>query len=77
MNKKAETGPVTFVFLMLFFFIFIGVAGGSLWALFGLASEQAGLTGIELFVYNNFAMITIFSALLGSMAYFYFGGGGA
>jgi len=74
-NKKAQSGPVGFTFNMLFFFIFIAVAGGTLWGLIGFASVQAGLTGIEAFIFNNFAMITIISALLGTMAFFYYSGG--
>lgn len=75
MNKKAQSGPVSFVFCVLFFFVFIGVAGGVLWSLFGLASTSAGLTGIEAFIYNNFAIITLFASILGTISYFYFGGG--
>jgi len=74
MNRKAQAGPVSFIFSMLFFLIFVGVIGGSLWALFGLAAESAGLTGLEAFVFNNFAMVVAISSILGTMAFFYFGG---
>lgn len=74
MDKKAQAGPVSFVFSMLFFFIFIGVVGGTLWALIGGAASTMGLTGIEAFILNNFAMIVVLSAVLGTMAFFYLGG---
>jgi len=74
-NKKAQNGPVSFVFSMLFFFIFIALAGGTLWGLIGVSAQTVGLEGIEAFIFNNFAMITIISALMGTMAYFRYSGG--
>lgn len=73
MDRKAQGGPVSFMFNMLFFLIFIGIIGGTLWAIIGSAAIEAGLTGIEAFIYDNFAMVIILSALLGTMAFFRFG----
>lgn len=75
MNRKAQAGPVSFVFSVLFFLIFIALVGGTFWGLIGMAAETAGLTGIEAFIMNNFPAITMISALLGTMAYFYYLGG--
>jgi len=74
MNRKAQAGPVSFIFNMLFFFIMIGLIGGTLWGLIGMAADTAGLVGIEAFVFNNFAMVVFISAILGTMAFFYFSG---
>jgi len=74
MNNKAQSGPVAFIFMMIFFLIFIGLIGGKLWALFGYASELAGSTGIEAFILNNFALIVVIGAILAVMSFFYFGG---
>jgi len=59
---------------MIFFFLFIAIAGGTFWGLLAATSSVVGLTGIEAFIFNNFAMITILSAILGIMGFFYFGG---
>lgn len=74
MNKKAQTGPVGFIFHIGFFFIFVAIAGGTIWGLVALAADTVGLTGIEAFIMHNFAMITIISAILGMIAFFSFGG---
>jgi len=75
MNKKAQGGLVAFIVTMLFFFIFMGLMGGTLWAMIGFAGEQAGLTGIEAFIFDNFAIVVFLSAILGTMGYMYFRGG--
>jgi len=74
MNKKAQQGPVTYVFMMIFFFIFMGIMGGGLFALIGYASATANLTGLEAFIFNNFPMWIILSAVLGTIGFLYWGG---
>lgn len=74
MNNKGQTGPVAFVFYCLFFMIVISIIGGNLWTVVAQAGTTAGLSGLELFIYNNFALITLFSFTLGIIVFYYFGG---
>lgn len=74
MNKKAQQGPVSFIFSVLFFLIFFGIVGGTLLSLIGLASASVGLSGLEAFIFNNFGLWIILSLILGVFAFFYIGG---
>jgi len=74
MNKKSQ-GVVGFVFHVIFFLIVVSIIGGTLFTLMGDTAKVTGLSGIELFVYGNFAVIFFVSAILGTMSFFYFGGG--
>jgi len=71
MNRKAQVGPVAFVFAIIFFVLFLAFAGSSILGLWGLASDQAGLTGLEAFVFNNPWLWVMIGLVLGLMGYFY------
>lgn len=73
-KKKAQAGPVSYIFMLGFFFVVISLIGGTFWQLIGDAGTSNGLEGLELFIFHNFAMIFFISAILGTMSYFVFGG---
>lgn len=75
MNKKAQAGPVGFMFNVLFFFIMISLIGGTLWNLMGDTSRSAGLEGLEAFVYEHFNMVVLLSVILGTIGFSFTGGG--
>jgi len=75
MNKAGQVGIIGIIFLLLVFLI--------LWAVWlgGWIAETGqniiainNLTGVEAFFYANLNLVILFALILGTMAYFYFGG---
>lgn len=72
-NKKSQAGPIAFVVLIIIFLIVLSAMGGTLWGLWGEAGANAGLTGIEAFVYDNPFFIVLIALVLGIIGWVYFG----
>ena len=73
--KKAQTGIIGLIFLVLVFIIIWFVWLGGVIADFGELSIQAGgLTGLEAFFYANLNLWIFIGLILGLMAFIYIGG---
>lgn len=75
MNKKAQVGPIGFIFLVLVFVIIWFIWLGSFVSEWGQAIVITNsYTGFEAFFYSNLNMLIFIVLILGSLGYFYFGG---
>ena len=73
MNKKAQGGPIAFIFFVLVFLILWFVWIGKWLAEVGqTAITEASLTGIEAFVYGNLNLFVLIGLTLGTVGYMYF-----
>jgi len=75
MQKKAQAGPIAFIVLILVVVVVLFVIGGDITFFWQNASETAGLTGIEAFVYDNPLLIMFIGLILGIIGWMWFGGG--
>lgn len=75
MNKKAQEGPIGFIFLVAAFIIFWFVwLGGFLVDMGQLAITNGGMTGIEAFFYANLNVWVFICLVLGIIGFMYFAG---
>jgi hypothetical protein len=72
-NKKAQIGPVSFLFMVVFVILIMAIAGYNFFGLWHEASAAGGLTGLEGFLFNNPEVFTIIALILG-IVYFYYKG---
>jgi hypothetical protein len=70
MNKKAQYSPISFVFMIIFVLIVMGLIGGQVFGLFNLAAFTAHLSGLELFLYSNFAVWVFFGLIIYIFSFF-------
>ena len=76
MNKKAQAGPIGFVFLLLVFILMWFMWIGSWIADVGQqAIIDGSLTGLEAFFYANLNVWVWLGLILGTMGYMYYGSG--
>lgn len=74
MNKKAQSGMIAVIFLLIIFIINWAIWLGKVIADYGTTIvQEQGITGIEAFAFENLNLIIFFALMLGAMAYFYFG----
>ena len=71
--KKAQTGPIAFIVLVVITIIVLSQIGGNLWGLWIYAGENASLTGVGAFVYDNPVLFFMIGLFLGLIGWFYFG----
>lgn len=75
MNKRGQVGVIGIIFLLLVFLIVWFVWLGGWIADTGQAIiAQNNLTGLEAFFFANLNIVILFALILGTMAFFYFGG---
>ena len=76
MNKKAQAGPIGFVFLLLVFILMWFMWIGEWIASVGQqAIIDGSLTGLEAFFYANLNVWVLLGLTLGTMGYMYYGSG--
>ena len=74
MNKKAQHGPVAFVFLILVFLIIWGIWLGKFISDNGAReSREQHMEGIEAFFFENQNIIVFFGLVLGIIGWMYWG----
>ena len=74
MNKKAQTGPLAMIFLMMVFIINWFVWLGTWLNVVGKnAVETGNLTGVEAFFFSNLNIIVLLGVIFGTMAFMYLG----
>ena len=76
MNKKAQQGPIGFIFLVLIFIIlwFVWI-GGWLSDVGTTALEVDGLTGFEAFFYANLNLWVFLGLVLGTIGFMWWSNG--
>ena len=76
MNKKAQGGPIAFIFFVLVFIVLWFVWIGSWLADVGTqAIIDGGLTGFEAFFYANLNLWVYIGLILGTIGYMWFSNG--
>lgn len=77
MNKRAQTGPIGFILMVLVFMIIWFVWIGKWLVEVGqTAIIDGGLTGIEAFFYANLNVWVMISLILGIIGYMYWASSG-
>lgn len=71
--KKAQAGPIAFMVLILIVVVVLFTIGGDLTFFWQDASQSAGLSGIEAFVYDNPLLWFFIALLLGIIGWMWFG----
>ena len=72
-DKKAQSGPVGLIFLVIVFIIIWAVWLGQFVTTMGQQAIQAtGLTGLEAFIYANINLFIFIALVLGIMGFMYF-----
>lgn len=75
MNKKAQEGPIAFIFLLFAFIIFWFVWLGKFLVDMGqLAIINGNMTGIEAFFYANLNLWVFIALILGMLGFMWFAG---
>ena len=76
MNKKAQGGPIAYIFLVLcFIFIWFVWIGGWLSDVGDQAIIDGSLTGFEAFLYANLNLWVFLGLFLGSIGYMWWSSG--
>lgn len=74
MNKKAQSGTIAVIFLLLIFIINWAMWLGKVIADYGVSIvQEQQLTGMEAFFFENLNLVIFFALMLGAMAFFYLG----
>ena len=73
MHKKGYLGIVSMIVLVIVFIIVLSALGSPLWTMWQNAAVTGGLSGFELFIYDNPMLLIFIGLILGIIGWIYFG----